>query len=55
MLIVPSAIESNYEFIYLNDESVKLPIKSLLLSQNQEYINKFPQINNINQVHKIFQ
>jgi len=54
MLIIPSAMESNYEFIYLNDESVKLPIKSLLLSQNQEYFKKFPNLQNINQVHQIF-
>jgi hypothetical protein len=51
MLIVSSFNFSTYEFIYLNDESVNIPIKSLLLSQNPKYFAKLQNLKKLNQLH----
>ena len=55
MLILTSQSgENKYEFVYLSDELVNIPIKSLLLSQNQKYFAKLQNINKIAMIDPIF-
>ena len=55
MLILTSQSgENKYEFVYLSDELVNIPIKSLLLSQNKNYFAKLQNINKIAMIDPIF-
>jgi hypothetical protein len=54
MLILPSYNYEEFSFVYLTDKSVNLPIKSLILSQNQLYHKDIYKMTNTNQVHELF-
>lgn len=55
MLILTSQTgENKYEFVYLSDKLVNIPIKSLLLSQNQKYFAQLQKINRIGMIDPIF-
>jgi hypothetical protein len=54
LILTPQTGENKYEFVYLSDELVNIPIKSLLLSQNQKYYAKLQNINKIEMIDPIF-
>lgn len=54
MLILPSYNYEEFSFVYLTDKSVNMPIKSLILSQNQLYHKDIYKMTSTNQVHELF-